>query len=429
MTTGVLVAVGAAPFESAVLDAAQRDGLHVVRRCVDVPDLLASAATGQAVVALVASSFGGLDADVVARLADENVVAVGVVGGHGDPDLPWLTALGVGSVIELGGLGELPAVVAAALRADERADAETAPNDAADAPDRPRQVGSVVAVWGPTGAPGRSVVAQAMAARFAQTGLSTLLVDADVYGGAQAHLLGMLDESSGLLAAARAANAGRLDVATLGRHALEVSPGLRVLTGLPRSDRWVELSPVLLTRVLDAGRLLTRLCVVDCAFCLELDEEVSYDTAVPRRNGATLSALEQADAVMVVGAADPVGLVRLLRALADLRERVPDVTPLVVVNRMRPTLGWSAEEVADVVRRTSQVEVAAFLPDDQASCDRAVVRGQALVECAPASRLTRAVQPLAERIAAELGVSLPGSRAGRRALPIGRRKVARGASG
>src|SRR3954447_4820088 len=53
--------------------------------------------------------------------------------------------------------------------------------------------GRVVAVWGPTGAPGRSTVAVALASELAQLGVSALLVDADVYGGVVAQLLGLLD--------------------------------------------------------------------------------------------------------------------------------------------------------------------------------------------------------------------------------------------
>jgi MinD-like ATPase involved in chromosome partitioning or flagellar assembly len=245
-----------------------------------------------------------------------------------------------------------------------------------------------------------------LASFLAESSVTTMVVDADVYGGSQAQLLGLLDESSGLLAAARSANKGSLDPQRLAAHARAVSPTMRVLTGLPRADRWVELSPVLLRRVVDTARSLCQVSVLDCGFCVELDEEISYDTAAPRRNGATLAALEAADRVVVVGAADPVGLGRLLRALSDLSVQVPGADPLVVVNRMRPTLGWSAADVAALVRRTSRLEVAAFLPDDPAACDRAVVRGQSLAECAAGSKLGKAMRRLAEVVRSDLG--LPG---------------------
>jgi Flp pilus assembly CpaE family ATPase len=139
-----------------------------------------------------------------------------------------------------------------------------------------------------------------------------------------------------------------------------------------------------------------------------------YDTAAPRRNGATLEVLENADEVVVVGAADPVGLGRLVRALEELRESIPGVTAHVVVNRMRSTLGWGAEEVRQVVRRSSGLDVRAMLPDDPAACDRAVVQGRTVLECAPDSRLARSVLRLAGELAGVPANQLGGRRVRRR---------------
>jgi len=410
VSTGVLVAVGAADFEFDVLSAAAGRDLHVVRRCVDVADLLATAATRQAAVALVSSALGGLDTEVLARLREERVAIIGVADDEASLQTTFLRGLGVDAVVTVAELVDLAEVVVDAMTVGRRdidvgagaVFADTEPGGLVDGP-RPSP-GSVVAVWGATGAPGRSVTALGLASSFAQSGVPTLLVDADVYGGSQAQLLGLLDESSGLLAAARSANRGSLDPEQLAAHARAVTPALSILTGLPRSDRWVELSPVLLRRVIDTARALCQVVVVDCAFCVELDEEVSYDTAAPRRNGATLTALELADRVVVVGSADPVGLGRLFRAISDLATMVPAASTSVVVNRARASLGWSNDDVAATVRRTSQVDVDAFLPDDPAACDRAVVHGQSLAECAPGSKLAKSLRRLADSLALELGL-------------------------
>ena len=178
-----------------------------------------------------------------------------------------------------------------------------------------------------------------LAATAADLGRRTLLVDADVYGGTIAPMLGLLDEASGLLAAARAANHGELRPHVLVRQARAVNPTLRVLTGLPRADRWVEVGSVLMRRILDTAATVSDLTVVDTGFSLELDEELSYDTAAPRRNGATLEVLARADLVVAVGGADPVSLGRLVRGIHDLRTAVPGVSPRVVVNRVRGSLG------------------------------------------------------------------------------------------
>jgi MinD-like ATPase involved in chromosome partitioning or flagellar assembly len=401
VTRGLLVAVGTVGFEADLLTAAAGPGLHVVRRCVDVADLLAVAASRQATAALVSAGLPGLDSDVVARLHDEEVAVVGVVDGSGT-DEPILHGLGIDVVVHAADLATLAAAVERAIRQDASVPGDQATPAGQDGgPAGSGGRGRVVAVWGSSGAPGRSTVALTLAAELAAAQTSTLLVDADVYGGCAAQLLGLLDESSGLLAAARTANSGRLSAAELAGHARTVRTQLRVLTGIPRADRWTEVRPVLLRRILDTARSLAALTVVDCASSLELDEEISFDTAAPRRNGATLTALESADVVVVVGAADPVGLGRLVRSLSDLRVAVPAAAPYVVVNRMRPSLGWSARDVADTVLRATGTEVRQFLPEDRAACDAALVHGRTLTEIAPSSRLTRSVAAIATALTAQ----------------------------
>lgn len=394
MTTGVLVALGGADYEGSLL--AQLEGsadVRVVRRCVDVPDLLAAAATHRAAVALVSPHLGGLGADVVARLRDQGVMVSGVAAADSGGDT-WLRRIGVTHVLSVEALADVASFLA-------RSAAQPTPTEAVaddgSSDGLPRgSSGRTIAVWGPTGAPGRSVVALGLAAELSHTGATTLLVDADVYGGAQAQLLGILDESSGLLAAARAANSGTLDETVLARNAREVNSTLRVLTGLPRADRWTEVRPALLRSVLATANELAAFTVVDCGFCLELDEELSFDTVAPRRNGATLVVLEQADEILAVGSADPVGLSRLARGLTDLYAAVPGAEVSVVVNRMRSTLGWSTAEVRATIARFTGAEVRAVLPDDPAICDKALVHGQSVAECGPNSRLSKALRSLAE---------------------------------
>jgi Flp pilus assembly CpaE family ATPase len=153
--------------------------------------------------------------------------------------------------------------------------------------------------------------------------------------------------------------------------------------------------------------------VVDCGFCLEQDEELSFDTAAPRRNGATLLVLEQADQILTVGAADPLGLSRLARGVLDLREAVPGADLAVVLNRVRTGLGWSHDEIGETVQRFTGLTPAAFLPEDRAAIDKAWLGGRSLVECAPDAPLRRALRDLA----ADIG-RLPAARRRR-----GRRRV------
>ena len=266
----------------------------------------------------------------------------------------------------------------------------------------PSSRGRVVAVWGPTGAPGRTAVAVTLAAHVAASGVPVLLADADTYGPSIAQVLGLLDESAGLAAAVRTASQGALDPARLAALAPLPCPDLRVLTGLARTARWPELRPAGLDAVWETCRSVAELTVVDCGFGLESDEELTFDTAAPRRNGATLSALAAADLVVAVGSADPVGIQRLVRGLADLADVLgPGAPPpVVVVNRVRAAaVGPKPEQqVRDALARYAGVRDVLLVPDDRAAFDAAMLAGRTLVETAPASPARHALAALAERV-------------------------------
>lgn len=265
----------------------------------------------------------------------------------------------------------------------------------------PERRGRLVAVWGPAGAPGRTTVAVGVAAELAAGGAEVLLVDADTYAASIAQVLGLLDESPGLVAAVRAGLDGRLDPATLARLAPVVAPRLRVLTGLTRAARWSELRPAGLQAVWASARRLVDHVVVDLAPPLEEDDELSYDTAAPRRNGAALDVLRAADDVLVVGSADPVGLQRLVRGLQDLAVAVPGVAPQVVVNRVRAdAVGRNPRlRVREALERFAGVRDLRLVPDDRPATDRALLSGRTLQEAAPDSAASAALRAAAAGLA------------------------------
>jgi MinD-like ATPase involved in chromosome partitioning or flagellar assembly/DNA-binding NarL/FixJ family response regulator len=418
MAVPVLTAVSDAVWESQLVAALERGdhGVSVVRRCVDLADLLATAATGQARAVLLSADLRRLDRDALARLAVAGVAVVGLVA-PGDEDAERrLRQLGVTQVLPSDASPE--DISAAVLETVERGPAAT-PGELAslgepraalpDLPSTPPPVsapdvglgtGRVVAVWGPTGAPGRTTVAVGLAGEIAALGRSTLLVDGDVYGGVVAQLLGVLDEAPGLAAAARLANNGQLDLPGLAQLARAVNPTLRLLSGISRADRWPELRPAALESVIALARSLASTTVIDCAFCLEQDEELAFDTAAPRRNGATLTFLESADVVLAVGSADPVGLQRLVRSLGELKEAVPGIAPTVVVNRLRASgvPGDAEREIRGALQRYAGIDDVALVPLDVAGVDGAVAIGRTLVEAAASSPTRLALADLAARL-------------------------------
>jgi Flp pilus assembly CpaE family ATPase len=226
-----------------------------------------------------------------------------------------------------------------------------------------------------------------------------------------AQVLGFLDEAPGLAAVARLANNGQLDLAALAAAAPLAGPNLRVLTGISRADRWPELRPSALEQVWALARSLAAVTVVDVGFCLEQDEELSFDTAAPRRNGATLATLDAADTVLAVGAADPVGLQRLVRGLTQLRETVPGALPRVVLNRVRRGAVGSEPEaqLAEALQRYAGVRDLAYVPEDREALDAALLQARALLEV---DRDSRARAALAGIAAALVGRPAPRRRRG-----------------
>lgn len=397
MIVVLVVASGAAWESRALAVLADHPGTVVLKRCVDIDDLLAAAASGQAQVAVLGLDSRGLDADAVARLVGHDVQPVAVAA---DADLDSGTTragrIGIRTVLPASDLAGLADAVLATAAAGGLGPRPTAPPPGLERdgglPGVPQDGpgGRVVAVWGPAGAPGRSTVAAALAAELART-RRTILVDADPWGGSIAQQLGVMDEVSGLLSAARLATAGQLEerFATVQRG---LDARLSVVTGLPRPDRWTEVRAGTIEHVLELGRSVGEV-VVDTGFSLEGEPGADLGGR-PGRNHLTLGSLEVADEVVVVGTADPVGLARLARGLVDLREVRGPAPVHLVVNRMRASLGWAEKDVASMVSGFARLAGLHFLPDDRGGVDRALASGRTLLESGE-SALTRAVATLA----------------------------------
>ena len=271
MTIGLLTAGSGQTWENDLVAALDVSGapFRVVKRCVDIADVLAEAGTGQISVLVISASLRRLDTEAVHRL---QVCKVAVVGVHQAADhraAIRLDRIGisialpddVGAAVMIAtartaaeAISATPGVPApstsAAVEAEpgsdrvhgttgiagghpagdgsgggHPADGHRATSFSSDPtaallytqiepPEEPAAEsnppnGRVIAVWGPTGAPGRTTVAAGLAVAAAGS-IATLLIDADVYGGVLASAFGLLDESPGLAGACRMAANGRL---------------------------------------------------------------------------------------------------------------------------------------------------------------------------------------------------------------------------
>ena len=294
----------------------------------------------------------------------------------------------------------------------------------------PRRSPRIITVWGPAGAPGRTTLAIGLAAELAARGHAVCLVDADTYGGTIAPALGLLDESPAFAAACRLAGADALTTTELDRVAQSSTAGggvsFAVLTGIGRPHRWPELSSARVTAVLEQCRRWRSIVIVDAGFSLESDEEVSSDLLAPRRNAATIAALRCADEVVAVGAADPLGLARLLRTHADLLETVETGRVRIVVNRVRASvLGIDPHgQVRQTLDRFAGIRDAVLIDDDPDAADAALLTARPVPVAAPRSPLSRGIAQLADALGfAREPARSAGPRWARRRRPLDAQRI------
>jgi MinD-like ATPase involved in chromosome partitioning or flagellar assembly len=271
--------------------------------------------------------------------------------------------------------------------------------DLAKARERPAERGKVIAVWGPAGSPGRTTLAINIAAEIAAAGFTVALADVDTHSGSIAPALGLLDEAPGFAAACRLAGAESLtqqELERIGQRYLSARGSFWVLTGIGRANRWPELSSDRVVGAVRQCRDWVEYTVLDTGFSLESDEEISSDLFAPRRNAATIAALREADQVVAVGAADPVGLSRFLRAHVDLLETIETDVVTAVMNRVRASaIGLNpAAQVAQTLQRFGGISAPVLVPHDQLALDAAVLGGKTLADVAARSPARTAIAEL-----------------------------------
>ncbi len=358
--------------------------MTVARRCVDHGELLGTALRDRPRAVVVDGALAWIDRDFVAsmRRAGIEVVAVGGTGR----DLGALAVHALPADVS----GEAVATVVHGLEPE-------AARPPAPAPECGGSTGSVVAVWGAPGSPGRTTVAVHLAVESSLAGRRTLLVDADVWAGSIAQTLG-LGESPSLTQAARAAGEGAS--APLAACVQDAPRGVRVLAGLPRAELWPEIREEAWRALIAAARAEYDVVVVDLAAPLEEDEELVFDRVPYRRNLVTTVALELADRVVQVVAADPVGLRRGVVAHRTLSGRSwyrPE--RLAIALNRAPRTGRRLQECSRAVGAWTGAPPTAIL-GCEAALDRVGWEGRPLHDVAPRSPWLRDLRASASELLA-----------------------------
>ena len=252
----------------------------------------------------------------------------------------------------------------------------------------------VIAITSAAGAPGRSVLANNLASEIAMFGESVLLLDLDCAAPGQAQLLGLAETPVGLSAAMRLARQARLDLAALTRLCIKLAVGrfdLNFLPGLASQDRANEVNLHDLTELINLAQSHFDNVVIDLPALM-----ASPKTHIEQ---LTLEIVKRAGRLVLVTAADPLSAARFIELRANCNW-LAAANSSVVVNRYRTgALGANAKaELAHALARYADCKIDAFVPEDAAGFDAAMLNGLPLSVLKRTSSARLAIQALARAL-------------------------------
>ena len=357
-------------YEAPIIQAIQSraDALAIVRRCADLAEVIAAARAGIADLAVIDGADPDLTAEAVATLRETGMEVV-ALAPHAERRR--LSALGVASVAAPGSPEQVVNSLIAATRT-RRAQPATA---SSPPPPPPSSAGSLLAVWGTSGAPGRTTLAAGIATMLAKHA-PAILIDADTSNPTLAHLLGLPVHASGLSVLARAASRGALTPEDLAGACVRRSEGLRIVTGLVTPHRWREVSRTSIEAIIAAARLSARYSVVDLAAT-----SLEKASRGANRDDVALGVLARADRLVVVARGDIVGVNRLSFLARWWEEHGRDIPVDVIVNRV------TSDAIGPRPVAALQAAIGAFMPghifhtvSEDGGVGRASLRAKALGE-------------------------------------------------
>ena len=211
-----------------------------------------------------------------------------------------------------------------------------------------------------------------------------------------ASLLGVLVDEPGMARAVRSAVDVARDGDPLRSATRRITEHLEFMSGATTLDSPDIVRSSAIERVLTAAALTYGRVVVDTASWRIADTSRDAMGAVgqPLR---TLLGL--ADDVVVVGSADPLGVVRLLAVLTQVQHAAPQAQQILVLNRARHSaLGGAEREVLDVLREHAELPETFIVPDDRANADACVLNARVLVDMYPKSKASAAFRQLADAL-------------------------------
>jgi MinD-like ATPase involved in chromosome partitioning or flagellar assembly len=240
----------------------------------------------------------------------------------------------------------------------------------------------LTAVGGPPGV-GRTEIAIQLAVALHRRA-RTALIDADDVAPAVAQRLGLPIEPN-LRTAIDAVEHGRDDVGA--NVFIDPRPGVHVVGGLPNPSGWAQVRPGEVLRVVDRLADELDLVVVDGVGLLE-----DIGPSARGRFAVARAMLAEADAVVGVCDASPVGIARFLRWYVDAEQFAAGVPTVVAVNRVPRSRFRRGELVEELQQNLPTVDVVLVPHDARVSA------GAWSGELVGRGPFTRAIEDVAELV-------------------------------
>ena len=260
----------------------------------------------------------------------------------------------------------------------------------------------IIAVLGPKGGTGKTLIATNLAVALAQRDANVVLVDLDLQFGDIGLALGLSPERTmyDLMKAGPPFDHEKLD-----RHLIRHSSGVKVLIAPTRPD---QASAVSIDFLRDVYASLRTMC-----------DAVIVDTP-PGFTPEVIATIDVSGEMCMVGMLDSLSLKNTKLGLETLDLMGYDTERVsLVLNRSDSRVGITPDDVSTIVGRPPDV----FIPSDR-EIPRSINEGTPIVAAKPQSGAAKAFRGLAERYAktpAPKPAPLPSSPSGVRAL-IGRRR-------
>jgi MinD-like ATPase involved in chromosome partitioning or flagellar assembly len=281
-------------------------GIQVQRRCVDGVDIRAAIQVSDCQGVLVSDATPRVTRDLITELAEKGIKLIAITS-----DVEFWKDRGVIHVIELDKSNPLSGMrqVVELMR-----DEQHVPEVIAD----PK--GLMISIAGFGGSCGRTTAVKELGWHLSQLGANSCIADADTYGPSLDQELGYEPAQNGLLELCRTLERNNSSVQTSFELLPSPSERLSLIAGLPRISRWTDLRVSTLRELWQKSREHFDVVIADVGAVLEIDHSLAYESSLPRRHAASLTALESSQVTVICARADSVGIARLVRGYLEFHE-------------------------------------------------------------------------------------------------------------